>query len=116
LLFRFLFSVVALPSLLEALEVVTDCPAEISLEPLSDLEGLEDEHRRWWPRTRTGDVATAVRAADDASGEAKPVRGAEDTTHRTEEENIVDYFLAQCSLGEGGGMRDEGVEALGRQG
>lgn len=44
LLFRFLFSVPVLPSLREVLEeAVTDWPVEMSLEPLSDLEGLEDE-------------------------------------------------------------------------
>lgn len=44
LLFRFLFSVLVLPSVREVLdEVVTDWPVEMSLEPLSDLEGLEDE-------------------------------------------------------------------------
>jgi hypothetical protein len=43
LLLRFRFS----PPDLGVVVAGTDWPAEISLEPLSDLEGFEEEHRRW---------------------------------------------------------------------
>lgn len=49
-------------------EAGTDCPAAISLEPLSDRDGFEDEQRRWWPRKATGAEAATV---DDAR--ARPV-------------------------------------------
>ena len=44
LLLRFRFS---LPDLGAVAEAGTDEPADISLEPLSDFEGLEEEYRRW---------------------------------------------------------------------
>lgn len=88
LLFRFLFSVLVFASVRDVPDAVTDWPVEISLEPLSDLEGLEDEGRRWWPRTKTETVATAARGVE-GSDDANPVWGAKDTTRRTDEGNMI---------------------------
>lgn len=55
LLFRFRFSPLALPLLLELddVEAWTDWPwAGMSLDPLLfGFEGLEEDHRLWWPPT-----------------------------------------------------------------
>lgn len=61
LLLRFRFS---LPDLGVA-AAGTDCPAEISLDPLSDFEGFEEEHRRWCARIKTGVVLGVVEAKED---------------------------------------------------
>jgi hypothetical protein len=66
LLLRFRFSV---PDLGLAVEAGTDWPADISLEPLSDLEGLEEEHRRCWLRRKTG----MALGAEEARAEMTPV-------------------------------------------
>lgn len=52
-----------------------------SLEPLSDLEGFEDEHRRWWPRKKTGAEAAAGFGNPEAMVEAADPEAA---TRRTD--------------------------------
>lgn len=47
LFLRFRFSPAALPSARAEADAGTDWPAGMSLDPLSDLEGFEEEHRRW---------------------------------------------------------------------
>lgn len=60
LFFRFLLSPPALPSARADVEAGTeDWPAGMSPGPLSGLEGLEEENRRWWSRMRTGAAAAA---------------------------------------------------------
>jgi hypothetical protein len=61
LLLRFLFSPFDLVSVLEELdEACTGWPAGVSLGPLSGLEGLDEEHRRWCPRQSATAVALGV--------------------------------------------------------
>jgi hypothetical protein len=89
LFFRFLLSLPALPSLRAAGEAVTDWPAATSLAPLSDLEGLDEEHRRWCPRTKIGAEAATALGAEGARQDTRLAWGPEDTTRRTDEGNIV---------------------------
>lgn len=72
----------------DAVEAGTDWPAEISLEPLSELEGFDEEKRRWWPRKATGaDMQTALAAENTRA--ARPAWGTEEAaTRRTEALNI----------------------------
>jgi hypothetical protein len=42
----------------------TDCRAEISFDPLSGLDGFEEEHRLWWHAGRP-DRARATRGPED---------------------------------------------------
>lgn len=46
LVFRFRLSAVLPSARADVDEAGTDCPAEMSLEPLSGREGFEDEYRR----------------------------------------------------------------------
>jgi hypothetical protein len=70
-----------------ALAAGRDWPAARSLEPLSGLDGFEDEHRLWWQLGRQDRVtaeATAARDPDEVRvGEAVA------TTRRTEEGSMV---------------------------
>lgn len=105
---RFRFSLPALPSArADPDEAGTDWPAAISLDPLSDLEGFEEEHRRWWLRTARG----ADFDADEARAETMPVWGVEETaeatTRRIDEGNIVLARSAQSVAC--GGRVEEGV-------
>lgn len=99
LFFRLLLSPVALPSARADDEAGTDwsAPAEMSLEPLSDFEGLDDEKRRWWPRMKTGEEAAAL-DAEDAMDEASPAGWPDEaTTRRTEDGNMV-VCMPRCNL------------------
>lgn len=88
LFFRFLLSPPALPSpRLELEDAGTDWSAEMSLDPLSDLDGLDEENLRWWPLTMTGlEVALGAAAVREAT---RPPAGAEATTRRTEDGSMI---------------------------
>jgi hypothetical protein len=72
LFFRFRLSPPVLPSLRVVAEAGTEEPAATSLDPLSDLEGFEDEHRRWWRPTKMGAVEATAFGAEETRHEARP--------------------------------------------
>lgn len=73
-------------------DAATDWPGDMSLESLSDLEGFDDEHRRWWPRPMKGvDAAAAALGAEEAKdGASPPAWGAVATTRRTDEGSMIE--------------------------
>jgi hypothetical protein len=64
----------------------------MSLEPLSDLDGFDDDARRWCPRRKKG-VDEALGRTDDARADVSPLPGAVavEATRRTEG-SMVDEF------------------------
>ena len=117
--FRFLLSLPALPSARAAGEAATDSPAEMSLGPLSDREGFDDEHLLWWPRAKT-DAAAAAFGAAAASVDARPGGAADETTRRTETGNMIAAQgadrAARREVGEGGRLSRCGCVAAVRFG
>jgi hypothetical protein len=95
LFFRFLLSPPVLPSVRAAGDAATDSPAEMSLDPLSDLEGFDDEHLRWWPRAKTETDAAAL-GADVTRDVARPAGGAEETTRLTDDGSMMAPDATRC--------------------
>lgn len=90
----------------DALDVGTDWPAAMSPGPSSGLEGLDEEHRRWWPRARTGAAAAAKDegATDEATAATEAwAAPADRTTRRTDEGNMVCRRLVPKGGTRGGG-------------
>jgi hypothetical protein len=94
----------------------TDSPAAMSLAPLSDLDGFEDEHLRWWaPRTSATDppAVAALGAAAAANVETMPLEGAEQTTRRTDEGSMMKGLLFR---GKGRPGSTQGGRGMGKLG
>lgn len=90
--FRFLFSPPDLPCPRAEADAGTDWLAGMSLEPLSDREGFDDDDLRWCPRPKKGtDVAAAaLGTAEQTSVEVSPPAvDAVEATRRTEEGSMM---------------------------
>jgi hypothetical protein len=68
---RLRLSPLALPCPRVDEEAATDWSAGMSLDPLSDREGFEEEHRRWCPRVRRGTEAAVALGAEETSDDAR---------------------------------------------
>lgn len=89
LLFRFRFSPVVLlwPDREEADAGTADWPG-ISLGPLSELEGFEEDHRRWWRMGLAMPTVAAALGAEVLKDETRGVGGTA-ATRRTEQGNML---------------------------
>jgi hypothetical protein len=86
-------------------------PAGRSLDPLSGLEGFDDEHRRWCRREKKAAVLCAA-ADDGASDDARCDWGVDETTRRTDEGIMAGTAVRERGKRKRGGEgRERGADA-----